>query len=119
MKAKILNSRQKKKMLDKLHKKYALDSSELRSLVFYADEREVWVAAECCLKQNLQDLNIQSIGLKLLSNGKPTIAAIQAFFKEADKTQLSEIEGKLFIETGKTNKKGKIMAYRDHPINLK
>ncbi|MCX6695829.1 MAG: hypothetical protein NTU61_05990 [Candidatus Altiarchaeota archaeon] len=99
MRLKILNSRERKKLIGELGGRYdaELDSDGLQIL---QGSREYYVTSDECLRQNLEGLRIDSIGLRLAvetKNGlEPTVNAIQLLYKNPKKTV--ELDQKQAVE---------------------
>ena len=118
MKAKILNSREKRKLAGELSREYGTEANIFDGHELLQSGKDVWVASRGCLKQNLEGLRVDSLGLLLIRGGRPTIHGVQLLFKTADLTKLTEDEAKRFIVGEPVGKKGAVASYREHPLDL-
>ncbi|MBU0761752.1 MAG: hypothetical protein KKD39_01900 [Candidatus Altiarchaeota archaeon] len=117
MNTKILNSRERKKIMDGLALEYSLPHDAFHNLVFVKYGGDVWVATREVLSISL-DISVDSVGLQLLRDGVPTVSALQTFFQGAEKTELTSVDAKKFVAGEIVSASGKVMAYHGHPLDL-
>jgi len=118
MKAKILNSRDKKRLALNLAEEYGVSKDLFAGLELYQIGGEIWAASRDCLTRELPGVRIDSAGLQVMRAGKPTIHGIQLLFKSAELTELTPEEAEAFIRGETIGKKGLIASYRRHPLAL-
>jgi len=114
---KVLNSRERKRLAESLTKEYGTPPKIFSGLELYEHGGGLWAATRECLTIDARGLKVDSLGLQVLRNGKPTIHGIQLLFREASATELSEPEAKKFMEGGSVECAARIAAYGGHPID--
>ena len=116
MMLKILNSREKKRLADRLAAEYGTGLGIFDGYDVMEGGGDVWVASRECLTQDLSGLKVDSLGLQVVRGGVPTIHGVQMLFKSAKATELDESEAKTFLDGRPIGRTGKIMSYRGHPL---
>ena len=116
MNLRILNNREKKKIAEELRGEYGVDEALFNGYEVLESNGSVWVTSRACLQANLDGLRIESIGLQVLRNGKPTVHGIQLLFTTADLTDLNEQEARDIIGGETVDREGRVMSYNGHPI---
>jgi hypothetical protein len=117
MNSKILNSRDKKRLAEGLAAEYGVDAGLFQDFVLYQRGSETWACSRQCLELDLGGLNIDSIGILVLRDGRPTIHGIQLFFKTAKMTELTKEDAKVFITGSGAHGKRVIVSYKGIPID--
>ncbi|MFH1055919.1 MAG: hypothetical protein V1744_07510 [Candidatus Altiarchaeota archaeon] len=118
MKLRILNTREKKKLADELNLEYGLNKDTFNSLELLQDGGDFWLTTRQCLQQNLTGLNVDSLGLQIIRNGRPTIHGVELLFRNANMTELTEEEAHQFTHNKASGKVG-VLSYRGHPLGLR
>ncbi len=113
----VLNSRERKRLQESLSKEYGTPPKMFGGLELYEHGGGIWAATRECLTLDARGLAVDSAGLQVLRNGRPTIHGIQKFFREASMTELGEREAKTFIDGGAVECRAKIASYRGHPLD--
>jgi hypothetical protein len=117
MKYEILNTREKKRIIEALQREYKLSTESFSNLAFVKKEDEIWVTTPHVLSLQISEIP-KSFGLQLMRSGVPTIAAVQLFFSSCEKTELPIDDAEKFIEGETVNASGKIASYKGHPIDI-
>ncbi len=112
-----LNSKQKRKIVEGLTSEYGVGNDVFRDFVVFEIGSDIWVASRQCFENDLDGLRIESVGLRVMREGVPTINGLQLLFKGASLTELTEEDAKAFISGGKVESKG-VLAYGGQPIDL-
>jgi hypothetical protein len=119
MNLKILNSREKKRLAGDLAGRYAANNDVLDAYDVLAKGGDAWVASRGCLEADLGGLKVDSIGLQILRDGKPTINGVQLLFKGARGLDLSEHEAREYLSGKRPQDGRKVASYKGHPLGLK
>jgi hypothetical protein len=114
---KILNKRERKKLTQKLSEEYGVSEGIFEKVELLTEKQDVWASSPHCLRIPLEGLNIKSIGMQIMRDGKPTIAGIQAYFQTAEKTELTLADAEKFINRTPVKCHKKIASYQGHPID--
>jgi len=117
MKHRVFNTADRRKLVSKLTMEYSVDESLFNGYELIGSCGNVWAVSRICLEQDLTGLKLDSVGLQVIRGGRPTIHGIQMFFKSAAMVELTRDEAIRFIAGGKVTKKGRIAAYRGHPVD--
>jgi len=118
MTLRIMNSREKKKLAKELREEYGVKDTLFDGRELLQSNGDAWITTRECLQQNLEGLKIDSIGLQAIRGDTPTVHGVQLLFNTAELTELSEEEARRFTDGEPLNKKGRIMSYKKHPIDL-
>ncbi len=117
MRWEILNSRERKKLFQRLSAEYGISGGALDGVELAVRGGEVWAVTRDALSVEVNAI-VESFGLKLMRGGIPTVAGIQAFFATADRTSLSAVEARDFIDGKTVPGDGKIAFHGSSPIDL-
>jgi hypothetical protein len=114
----VYNSREKKRLREELAERYGTPADIFAGYDILGDGKDVWMSTRECLDPGLAGLRIDSAGLQVMRGGRPTIHGIQLLFAGADLTELDADEAAAFIARKAVLKKGRVAAYRGHPLDL-
>ncbi|MBD3387649.1 MAG: hypothetical protein GF416_01250 [Candidatus Altiarchaeales archaeon] len=116
MMLKILNSKEKKRIVESWTRDYGVDSRVLEGYVCLGMGGDLWITSEDCLKEDLEGMRLDSLGLQVMRGGKPTVHGIQLLFRSADMKELGEDAARKFIRGESSGCEG-IMSYRGVPLD--
>lgn len=113
---KILNSRQKKKLCKKLGLEVTLRKDALSSNEILRKKNDYWLVGRTALETKMQGLEIESLGLKIITNKKPTVAGLQYAFESDMAKDIGKQEGLDLISNGEQKPglysyRGKLLLY--------
>ncbi|MFH0861481.1 MAG: hypothetical protein V1875_00485 [Candidatus Altiarchaeota archaeon] len=117
MNLKILNSREKKKIAEKLSREYGGEDKMFGQHVLLQSGGDIWIVSRDCVELDLSRLKVDSLGLQVLRKWQPTIHGIQLLLKKSQMQELDKKEAMEFIKGKAVKKSGRIMSYRGKPID--
>jgi len=118
MRRSVLNSREKRRMVDRLRQEYGVDEGVFLGFDMFLMGGDLWVSTRDCLLADTAGLRVDSVGLQLLRDGRPTVHGVQLFFKSAMMTELTEEQALAFIAGKAVNVNGRLVSYRGRPLDL-
>lgn len=118
MKYAILNSRQKRRLEKDLQKAYGTPLKIFDQVELLEWGGEILAVTREMLEFNWCDYQIESMGLEIIRDGKPTVAGIQLFFGESMMEDVDFKTAKDFINGKAIKSREKIISYMGKPIDL-
>lgn len=115
---KPLNSRQKRRLNTEMSEAYGIKGDFLSGFEAFKDGDHTFICSRECLETDLEGFNVESIGLKAISHGLPTISCSQLLFTEGLSKGLDLESAQIFIGWGCVLGDSKIASYMGHPLDI-